>query len=135
MTNSEKAIELRKKGFNCAQSVALAFCDELGLDPVLVSKSLEGFGAGMGGYELTCGALSAAVYLAGIKFADGSLDSPCSKQTTYSVCKELVSMFKTEIGSTACEKIKGISDGKALKSCDDCILCGVKLAENMLKEK
>ncbi len=135
MTKSEMALEFHKKGFNCAQSVALPFAEELGLNPTILSKSLEGFGAGMGGFELTCGALSAAVYLAGIKFADGNLDAPSSKRNTYAVCKELGKEFKAECGSVICGEIKGINSGKTLKSCNDCILCGVKLVENMLKEK
>ncbi|MBO7217495.1 MAG: C_GCAxxG_C_C family protein, partial [Clostridia bacterium] len=130
MTKSEMALEFHKKGFNCAQSVALPFADELGLDPTTLSKTLEGFGAGMGGFSLTCGALSAAVYIAGVKYADGNLNAPASKRNTYSVCKKLGEEFKLECGSAICGEIKGLSGGKPLKSCNDCILCGVKLTEN-----
>ena len=31
-TKAERAIELHKKGYNCAQAVACTFCKELGID-------------------------------------------------------------------------------------------------------
>lgn len=134
MTRTEKAIELRKKGFNCAQAVALSFCEDLNLDREIVSKGMEGFGGGMGGYNLTCGALSAAVYIAGIINSDGSLTAPSSKRDTYAICKNICESFKEECGSHFCGEIKGLSSGTPLKSCDECIACGVKLAEKALKD-
>ena len=47
MTKKEKAALLHAKGYNCAQSVACAFCEELGLDEQLIFKLNEGFGAGL----------------------------------------------------------------------------------------
>lgn len=132
MTKKEMAINFHKRGFNCAQSVVLPFCDELGLDPVAVAKGMEGFGAGMGGFELTCGALSGAIYVAGILNSDGDLDNPSSKRDTYNVCKHLCSCFKDNIGSNICKEIKGIESGNMLKSCNECILFGVELIEKML---
>ena len=133
MTKKEMAKEFHKKGFNCAQSVALPFCEELGLDPVMVAKGMEGFGGGMGGYNLTCGALSAAVYIAGIINSDGSLTAPSSKRNTYVICKNICESFKEECGSHFCGEIKGLIGGTPLKSCDECIACGVNLAEKLLK--
>lgn len=135
MTKSEKALEFHKKGFNCAQSVALPFAEDLGLDPVAVSKGMEGFGGGMGGYDLVCGALSGAVYIAGIINSDGNLENPTSKRNTYDVCKTLTSDFKNECGSVFCPEIKGLDSGTPLKSCNDCILFGVRLAENLINKK
>ncbi len=127
-----KALELHKKGFNCAQSVALPFCEELGVDPAIISRAAEGFGGGMGGFELTCGALSGAVMVAGLKSADGDLETPKSKAHTYAVAKEIGKKFEAECGSTLCPVIKGLKNGKVLKSCNECIAIGVKLAENAI---
>ena len=46
-----KTIELHKKGYNCAQAVACAYCDLVGVDEDTMFKMAEGFGAGMGGME------------------------------------------------------------------------------------
>ena len=48
MNHGEKAEALFMQGYNCAQAVALPFCDEMGLDPAIVKRATEGFGAGMG---------------------------------------------------------------------------------------
>lgn len=133
MTKTELAFEYHKKGFNCAQSVALPFCEELELDPVVVSKSMEGFGGGMGGYDLVCGALSGAVFIASIKNADGNLETPSSKRGTYAVCKRITESFKNECGSHLCPEIKGLNGSAPLKSCNECIACGVRLCEEILK--
>ena len=63
----EKAIELHDKGFNCAQAVACAFAEETGIPEEILFAACEGFGLGMGGMAATCGAVSGAVMLAGLK--------------------------------------------------------------------
>lgn len=129
------AHELHKKGFNCAQSVALPFCEELGVDPSVISRAAEGFGGGMGGFELTCGALSGAVMVAGLKFADGDLEAPRSKRQTYSVADQIGKEFTAQCGSNLCPIIKGLKGGPVLKSCNDCIALGVKLAEEVINNE
>jgi C_GCAxxG_C_C family probable redox protein len=128
-----KALEYHSKGFNCAQSVALPFCEELGVDPTVISRAAEGFGGGMGGFELTCGALSGAIMVAGLKLADGNLEEPKSKKNTYSVAKFIGNEFEKQCGSTLCPVIKGLRGGEMLKSCNDCIAVGIKLAEEAIK--
>ncbi len=66
MTRKEKAIELHDKGFNCAQAVACAFAEETGIPEETLFAACEGFGLGMG-MAATCGAVSGAVMLAGLK--------------------------------------------------------------------
>ncbi len=124
----QQAAALHAQGFNCAQSVALPFCDELGIDRKLAMRALEGFGAGMGGMQQTCGALSGAVFVAGLKHSDGNLEAPASKKATYAVCRQLSERFVAACGSGVCAQIKGIDSGKPLCSCDACIALGVRLA-------
>ncbi len=124
------ALILHRKNYNCAQAVALPFCDELGLDKETVKKAMEGFGGGMGNHKLTCGALSAAVFVAGVK-CGGDLNNPNSKLNTYKICKEIDETFEKECGSCLCGEIRGAKSQKPLKSCEECILLGVELAEKV----
>ena len=124
----DMAMELHKKGFNCAQSVAMPFAEDFGLDPVLVARATEGFGAGMGGREQACGALSGVIFLAGLKNSDGNLDAPASKQSTYKICDKLCKSFEQECGSAVCKDIKSINR----RSCNECIKLGVCLADELL---
>lgn len=128
MKNTEQkinqAMELHKKGFNCAQAVAIPFADELGLDPALISRAMEGFGAGMGGRNQACGALSAVVFLAGLKNADGDMDAPASKKSTYAIADDVCKKFEAECGAAVCKDIKAVKK----RSCNECIRYGIELA-------
>lgn len=129
---SMEALQNHHKGFNCAQSVVLPFCEELGLDKQTMARAMEGFGGGMGGYELTCGALSGAVLVASLKVSQCTLEEgPKTKLNTYAVCKQIVEDFRTACGSDCCPVIKGLETGKLLATCDKCIMTGAALAEKV----
>lgn len=130
MTKHEMAMDFHKQGYNCAQSVALPFCEEMGLDAAIVKRATEGFGAGMGGRTQTCGALSGAVFVAGMLNADAT--NPTSKMDTYKVCAKMSEEFVAHCGSGVCEVIKGLTGGDMLCSCNECIACGVRLVEQLL---
>lgn len=132
MTNKEKAIALHDKRYNCAQAVLLSMCDELGVDPQTAFKMAEGFGLGMGSMENTCGALSGAIMLAGLKYSDGDLESPKTKASTYKLCRDMTEAFKEKTGALVCKDLKGIETGVAICSCPDCIRAGVEVAEEFL---
>ena len=58
--------ELFTKGYNCSQSVVLAFCDETGLDSETALKISSSFGGGMGRLREVCGAVSEMFIVAGM---------------------------------------------------------------------
>ncbi len=130
----QQAQFLHARGFNCAQSTALPFCRELGMDEKDAMRALEGFGAGMGGMQQTCGALSGAVFVAGLKYSDGNLEAPASKRQTYGVCKGLCEEFTRQCGSSVCQEIKGMGTGTPLTSCADCIRIAAELTCKMLEK-
>ncbi len=133
MTKKELAIAYHDKKYNCAQAVALAFADEVGIDKGTLFKICEGCGLGMGGMEGTCGAVTGAVILAGLKNSDGSLDDPKTKASTYQLSKEILRQFQSKNGSTVCKDLKGVETGKVLRSCPDCIMDAVEIAQDVLK--
>lgn len=132
MTKKELAISLHNQKYNCCQAVACAFADEAGIDPKTLFQAGEGFGLGMGCMQCTCGALSGAILLAGIKNSDGSLQDPATKTSTYALTKQLVEAFRQKAGSTVCQELKGIETGKVLRSCPDCIRDGVEAVQEVL---
>ncbi len=126
----------RKFHFNCAQSVVLPFCDELGLDKETAVKAMEGFGGGMGGYNLTCGALSGAVFVTSLYHSNANLlKGPVTKANTYKMCSEVTDSFIKFCGSDNCKIIKGIETGKPLKTCDECIAVAATIAEKALSKE
>jgi len=127
-----KSMELHKKGYNCCQAVACAFLDKTDLDEETMFRLTEGFGLGMGGMKGTCGAISGAVVLAGLKNSTGNLEKPDSKGSTYKLSKQIVNEFIEKNQSIVCKEIKGVETGEVLRSCNGCIKDAVIIAGKIL---
>lgn len=132
MTKKELAISLHDKKYNCAQAVACAFADDLQIDKETLFKLCEGFGLGMGCTYGTCGAISGAVMLLGLKNSDGNLDAPATKAATYQLSRELVEKFQEKNHATICRELKGIDTKTVLRSCPGCIEDAVEIVEEIL---
>lgn len=129
----ELAIAYHDMKYNCAQAVACAYADEVGMDKATIFRVMEGFGLGMGCTEGTCGAISGAVALAGLKNSDGELDTPATKASTYQLSKEILTKFQEKNGATLCRDLKGVTNGGTpLRSCPDCIMDAVEIAGEVL---
>ncbi len=135
MNRVEKALENHRKGYNCSQSVACAFCDKTGLSETDLFRVMEAFGLGGGDMQGTCGAVAGAEAIAGILSSTGNLDKPNSKQKTYQTSRELNARFREKNGSTICKDLKGVETGKALRSCDGCIEDAARLVCELLGEE
>ena len=120
------------RGFNCCQAVACTYCDLFGMDEETAFKACEAFGAGMGGMEGTCGSVSGAVFLAGLKNSCGDLEKPVSKGKTYQFSRAITAKFREKNGSLVCRDLKGIETGTPLRSCEGCILDAAALVEELL---
>lgn len=131
-TRVEDTIKLHDKGYNCAQSVACTYCDLVGTDEETMFRMTEALGLGMGGMEGTCGAVTGACVLAGMKCSSGHLDKPDSKGATYKLSREIVRQFEEQAGALACRDLKGIESGKVLHACTDCIKDAAAIAESVL---
>ena len=132
MDKKELAMQLHDKKYNCAQCVACAFKEEVQVEEQLLFSMTEGFGLGMGAANQTCGALTGAILLAGLKNSDKNLETPKTKADTYKLSAELERRFKEKTGETVCRKLKGMDTGVVLCSCNDCIKAGIEIVEEVL---
>ena len=129
----QKAVDLREKhGYNCAQEILCAYADLFGMDEQTAYRITEGFGAGMGGMGDTCGAVSAAFMLLGMKSKNGIGDK-AGRAALYKDVRELAAAFKAEAGSTICRELKG-QTGLPVYPCAKCIETAAKLFEAELKK-
>lgn len=131
-TRVEETIGRHDKGYNCAQAVACTYCDLVGVDEETMFKMTEALGLGMGGMEGTCGAITGACVLAGMKNSTGNLEKPNSKGASYKLSRQIVEEFKNQNGATQCRELKGVDTGKVLRACPDCIRDAARIAENVL---
>lgn len=133
MTKVELADQKHRSGFNCAQSVACVFAEEVGMDEAVLYKVCEGFGAGLGCMKGQCGALSGAVVLAGVVNSDGDIEHPAqTKAATTKLSAAMLKIFEEKAGALICKEIKGIDSGKPITSCADCITIAVEAVQEVL---
>ena len=127
------ADELHRKGYSCAQAVAVACADFVDVPKEILFKAAESFGAGMGTGDGVCGALTGGLLVMGLKKSTGNLANPRSKATTIKVSKAMLNSFREKCGGAIiCRELKGTDTGKMICSCPDCIKHGVEVVEEQL---
>ena len=122
-----------RNGYNCCQSVACAFAEEVGIDEALLYKMGEGFGAGMGTTQGVCGALSGAAMIAGLVYSDGNTEhAGLTKAKTTRAAGIMQKKFIERAKALICRDIKTGNNGSAWTSCDMCIRIATELVEEEL---
>ena len=108
----QKARENFLKGYNCAQSVFIAFADLMGLSEEAAAKFSSPFGAGFGRMREVCGTVSAMTMLLG--FYEGNTDpnDQESKTRIYTREREMIELFLKEQKSIVCREILGLEKGQ-----------------------
>lgn len=105
MDHSTKAAELFLEGYNCAQAVAVAFCDVTGLDTDFTAKFASSFGGGMGRLREVCGAVSGMFMVLGHLYGYNTPGDDATKKELYSRVQELAKQFEEKCGSIVCRDI------------------------------
>ncbi len=104
MDHSICAAELFLEGYNCAQAVAVAFCDVTGMDKEQAAKLASSFGGGMGRMREVCGAVSGMLMVAGQLYGYAAPDQTAQMQH-YALVQELAGKFQEQSGSIICREI------------------------------
>lgn len=143
MERSEHAKELFLNGNNCAQSVLLAFADDLGYSKELALKIAAGFGGGMGKEQGTCGAVTGAIMVLGILKGEKASDNDELKLKSYGAVKELIRKFSDDFQSTSCRELTDCDFGSDSgnekfkneavmeKVCAPCVKRAVEIVEGL----
>ena len=105
MDHGMKAAELFLSGYNCAQSVAVAFCDVTGLEEKFAARMVSSFGGGMGRLREVCGAVSGMFFVLGQLYGYDTPGDDVSKKALYTDVQDLAAKFRQEVGSIVCREI------------------------------
>lgn len=149
MTKSEKAVDNFLGGYNCAQSVVGAMCEEFGMSEEMGLMVSEGFGGGMGRMRETCGAVTGMFMLAGLKMSKGAPKDMETRKRIYSKVQEMAAEFKEKMGSINCAELLGEAMPKDTgatpterdsefyrkRCCTDCVRLAAEIAEKHLLER
>ena len=107
----ELAVKYFTDGYNCAQSVALAFADLVDIKSETLAKLSSSFGGGMGRLREVCGAVTGMFMIAGMLYgyADGEIGE--KKAEHYALIQELAKEFEAQCGSIICRELLDV-EGK-----------------------
>lgn len=140
---AQKACKNFREGYNCAQSLLLAFSDVTGFDKETSLKLSSSFGGGMGRLREVCGAVSSMFMVAGILRGYTTPNNDDIKGAHYSLIQDLGNQFKSECGSIICRDILGLEEGADSpapskrteqyykeRPCENCIRIASEIIEN-----
>lgn len=105
MSRGDIAKDYFVKGYNCAQAVALAYCDLLNMDEKTIARAVSGFGGGIGRMREVCGSVSGAVFVISMLYGYDNAQDNDSKKRLYSEIQAFGERFKTDNGSIVCREL------------------------------
>jgi len=112
----QNAVDNFNSGYNCAQSVFLAFADMYGFTHEQACGISASFGGGIGRMRETCGAACGMFILAGLeKSAQNGSDAE-SKEANYALVQTLAERFKERNGSLVCRELLGLDQAEPVIS-------------------
>ena len=106
------AREYFESGYNCAQSILLAFRDVTGLDENMAATFSAPFGGGMSRLREVCGTVSGMSMVAGFLYPNNKPNDTPSKKRTYAAVQDMAERFRAENGSIVCRELLGLAQRK-----------------------
>lgn len=142
------AKEYFEKGYNCAQSVVLAFADCVSVDKESLAKISSSFGGGFGRLREVCGAFSGMSIIVGLILGYNETNGE-NKKEHYALIRSLAEEFKNANGgSIICRELLGETEKlssenpsvrtkeyNAKRPCADIVKSATDILEKVLKEK
>jgi C_GCAxxG_C_C family probable redox protein len=118
MTKVETAVAQFEAGCSCAQAIFSTYAADFGMDRQTAMRVSAGFGGGMGMMGETCGAVTGAFMILGLKHGGEDNDA---RQKAYQMVREFANRFKARRGSLLCKDLVGcdISTPEGLQTMKD----------------
>ena len=111
MDRTETAVRMFEREFSCSQSVFTAFADPADLSREAALRVASGFGGGLARTGETCGAVTGAIMVLGLRHCGVPTDDPTAKQAAYPPVQEFLARFKAAHGSIVCRELLGCDLG------------------------
>lgn len=107
-----EANELFRSGFNCSQAIVAVFSEEYGFPAETAIRMAYPFGRGMGGCGCTCGALTGAMMVIGMKYGTAGQNETDKMKLAREKTRRLIEIFESEHGTTLCNDLTGFDQRK-----------------------
>ena len=105
MNHADEAQRLFLEGYNCAQAVFCAFCDETGLSLENAARLSSSFGGGMGRLREVCGTVSGALMALGMLRGYSDPADPQAKAEHYRLVQQYARRFREINGTIICREL------------------------------
>ena len=149
MTHEEKAVQAFRSGANCAQSVVVAFHEELDMDEATALRLASSFGGGIGRLREVCGAVSGMLMVYGMLCGYDDISDQEAKKAHYTHVQALVNRFREIHGTFICRELLELQKGENsdptpternaqffhARPCADYVATAAKLLDEALKQE
>lgn len=109
---AERAKQYFLEGYNCCQSVFMAYADIYDLTPDFAAMMASSFGGGMGRLREVCGTCSGMFMVASLALPANDPKNKEAKAANYAMVQELAEEFRKENGSIICRELLGLDRPK-----------------------
>ncbi|MHC4156261.1 MAG: C-GCAxxG-C-C family protein [Planctomycetota bacterium] len=145
VNNVNQAVALFEQGFNCVQAILAVYGKQFGLERETALKLACGFGGGMRMGQ-TCGVVTGAFMVLGLKYGQTEAEDRGPKERTYELVRQFVEKFESRNGSVMCKELLGcdISTPEGMKTarerdlfvsfCPKMVRDSAEIIEEMLSE-
>ncbi|MFC1917661.1 C-GCAxxG-C-C family protein [Chloroflexota bacterium] len=118
MSKVKSVLSKFKDDMDCAQAILSTYGPELGLDSEIAVKLTDAFTDGMGRMGGTCGAVTGAFMVLGLKYGERATGCQQANKKTHNLVEEFVDRFTFRNGSIVCKELLGcdISNPEVLNS-------------------
>ncbi len=100
----EKAVAAFQDGLACSQAILSVYGPQFGFSQADALRIARGFGGGMGRLSETCGAVTGAFMVLGLKYEGAGKEV---KEATYALMQEYAARFKEKHNSLNCSQLLG----------------------------
>jgi len=109
VNRANRAREAFLTGYNCTQSLLIAFADSIGTDENIL-KAAQPLGGGLSRLREVCGAVSGGALVLGASFGSSDPKDREAKGAVYKITQLFGKRFEELNGSVVCRDLLGLSE-------------------------
>ena len=112
MDRINNAVNKFNQGYACSQAILSEYCVLFDMDTETALKLSAGFAGGMR-FGRTCGAVTGAFMVLGLKYSTQNCEKPEDRNNVYNAVCDFTKRFEEIHGTTNCETLIGCNIGTA----------------------
>ena len=101
------AVNYFQEDYLCSQSILMAFAPQMGIEPHQAARIAAPFGAGMSRKGWTCGAVTGALMVIGLRFGHEEGTDLETKERMYEKAQAFIAQFEQRNNSVVCRDLLG----------------------------